>query len=415
MDETKEESASNPTRTGLGALLRNRDFLLFILSRGSTVTAFQILSVAIGWHTYQRTGDALDLGLIGLFMFLPVLSLFLFAGVAADRFDRRRIVGSCNLLHGVSIASIGLYLLSTDSSVIWPVFLLLLLSGSAHAFLHPALQAILPNLVPREAFPDAVAATTSVTKAAQLGGPALAGLLIALADEGTYFVGAGLFLGAALAAALLQADLRVKGKEPFGVVMLIGGFQHIWRTKPVLGAISIDLIAVLFGGVIGLLPVFAIDILEVGSEALGIMRSTPAVGALLVAGLLAKSGLPWRIGSTFFVSLGVFGLSVLVVGLSTSLWLTLLALAFYGGADMVSVYVRQTLVQLQTPDELRGRVSAVNSVSINASNQLGDFRGGATAAAIGAPGAVALGAGVTLAATVAWCLLFPALRKLERF
>lgn len=415
MNGSDGDSASGAMQLGPHALLKNTNFLLFILGRGGTVTAFQILSVSVGWHVYQRTGDVFDLGLIGLFMFLPVISLFLIAGFAADRFDRRRIAGACNLLHGFSMALVGSYLLTTDGSAIWPVFTLLVLSGSAQTFLHPALQATLPNIVPREVFANAVAAATSVTKAAQLGGPALAGLLIALVDEGTYFVGTALFLCAAVAAFLLRADLNAGCKEPFGIAVLIRGFRHIWTTKTVLGAISIDLVAVLFGGVMGLLPVFAIDVLNVGPEALGIMRATPAVGALFVAALLARSGLPWRVGLTFFLSLGFFGLSVLVIGLSTSLWLTLLALAVYGGTDMVSVYVRQTLVQLQTPDHLRGRVSAVNSVSINASNQLGDFRGGVMSAMIGAPGAVAVGAFATLAATAAWFILFPGLRKLERF
>jgi len=411
----KEDPAPSAVKSVPYALLKNRNFLLFVFSRAGTVTAFQILSVAVGWHVYQRTGEVLNLGLVGLFMFLPVVSLFLVAGFAADRFDRRRIIGACNLLHCFSMAAMGVYLLAVGGSEVWPVFLLLMLSGSAHAFLHPALQATLPNLVPREIFAKAVALTTSVTKAAQLGGPALAGLLIALVDEGTYLVGSTLFLVAGLSAILMRANLRTEGKEPFSVAVLVGGFRHIWTTKNVLGAISMDLVAVLFGGVMGLLPVIAIDILEVGSEALGIMRSTPAVGGLLIATILARSGLPWRVGPAFFLSLAVFGFSVLAIGLSTSFWLTILALAIYGGADMVSVYVRQTLVQLQTPDHLRGRVSAVNSVSINASNQLGDFRGGAMAAMIGAPGAIVLGAFATLVATATWFIFFPGLRKLERF
>jgi MFS family permease len=378
------------------------------------MTAGQMLAVAVGWHVYQRTGDVWNLALIGLFMFLPVFCLFLFAGLAADRLDRKLIVVSCNVVQCVSVAAIGGYLM-TGTETIWPVFGLLLVTGSAQAFLHPALQATLPNIVPREVFSNAIATMSSVNKLAQFGGPAFGGLLIALVDEAVYLVAGGLSLFAAITALLIRADLRLTDKEPFGLDLILGGFRHIWRTKPVLGAISIDLVAVLFGGVMGVLPVFAIDILQVGPEALGVMRATPGVGALVVALILARSGLPWSVGRTFFTSLTIFGLSILVFSLSTSLWLSLAALAVYGAADMVSVYVRQTLVQIETPNDLRGRVSAVNSVSINASNQLGDFRAGGMAALIGAPAAVAAGACVTLAATALWFRLFPQLRAVARF
>ena len=412
-EETLQHGTDSP-RSRPDRLLHNRDFLLFLFSRGNAVTANHVLAVALGWHVYERTGDVWNLGLIGLFMFLPVLSLFLFAGLAADRLDRRLIVGICNAAHCVATLAIGAYLM-TGSETIWPVFGLLLVTGSAQAFLHPALLATLPNIVPREIFAHAVATMSSVNKLAQLGGPAIGGLLIALIDEGVYVVAGGLFLLAALAAFLIRANLRVTGKEPFGLTVILGGFSHIWRTKPVLAAISIDLVAVLFGGIMGLLPVFAIDILKVGPEVLGVMRAMPAAGALVVALMLARSGLPWSVGRTFFVSLTIFGLSILVFSVSTSFWLSLAALAVYGASDMVSVYVRQTLVQTETPNELRGRVSAVNSVSINASNQLGDFRAGGMAALIGAPAAVALGAGITLAATALWFRWFPELRAVERF
>lgn len=395
-------------------LFNNRNLLLFLLSRGATVTAFQILSVALGWHVYRQTSEVLYLGLIGLFMFLPVLCLFLLAGFTADRLDRRLIIGTCNCVDCLTVTALGSYFL-IDGNGIWPVFALLLATGSAQAFIHPAMQATLPNVVPKEVFANAVAANSSVTKLAQLGGPALGGLLIAVLDEKVYFVAAILFFVAAIAVFMVRADLRVTGKEPFGITMILGGFRHIWQSKPVLGAISIDLIAVLFGGVMGLLPVFAVDILHVGPEALGLLRAMPAIGALVIGALLTRYGLPWRIGPSFFFSLIVFGVSILVFSLSTAYWLSVAALAVYGAADMVSVYVRQTLVQVETPNELRGRVSAVNSVSINASNQLGDFRGGTMAAAIGAPEAVALGAFATLGVTALWFKLFPQLRLLDRF
>jgi MFS family permease len=412
-EETLQASLDSP-RSGPENLRHNRDFLLFLFSRGNAVTANHVLAVALGWHVYERTGDVWNLGLIGLFMFLPVFCLFLFAGLAADRLDRRLIIGVCNITHCIATVAIGVYLM-TGSEAIWPVFGLLLVTGSAQAFLHPALLATLPNIVPREIFAHAVATMSSVNKLAQLGGPALGGLLIALIDEAVYVVAGGMFLLAALSAFLIRANLRVTGSESFGLAVILGGFRHIWRTKPVLAAISIDLVAVLFGGVMGILPVFAIDILKVGPEALGFMRAMPAAGALVVALMLARSGLPWSVGRAFFVSLTIFGLSILVFSVSTIFWLSAAALAVYGAADMVSVYVRQTLVQIETPNELRGRVSAVSTVSITASNQLGDFRAGGMAALIGAPAAVALGAGVTLAATALWYRWFPGLRAVARF
>ncbi|WP_346908216.1 MFS transporter [uncultured Roseibium sp.] len=410
---TRRPDTGNPS-SDPESLFKNRNFLLFLLSRTGSVTGTQILAVAIGWHVYQKTGEVLYLGLIGLFMFLPVLCLFLVAGFAADRFDRRLIVGICNCVNFVAMTAIGFYLM-TGSDDIWPIFALLALNGSAQAFIFPALQAALPNIVPREVFAKAVATNSSVMTIGQLGGPAIGGFLIALIDAKVYFVAAVLFLIAAAAMFLVRADLRIAGKEPFGLTMLLGGFRHIWQTKVVLGAISIDLAAVLFGGVMGLLPVFAVDILKVGPEALGVMRAMPAIGALVVGVTLARWGLIWRIGPSFFISLAIFGLSILVLSLSTNYWLSVSALAVYGASDMVSVYVRQTLVQIETPNDLRGRVSAVNSVSINASNQMGDFRAGTMSALMGTPAAVALGACVTLGVTLLWYKLFPQLRELTKF
>ena len=411
--ETPASATGDPVSKP-ASLYKNRNFLLFMLSRVGSVTGTQILAVAIGWHVYQKTGEVLYLGLIGLFMFLPVLCLFLVAGLAADRLDRRLIVGICNCVNFLAMTAIGFFLM-TGSEHIWPIFALLAVNGSAQAFIHPTLQAALPNIVPREIFATAIATNSSITKIGQLGGPAIGGLLIALIDEKVYFVAAVLFLAAAVAMFLVRADLKIVGKEPFGFAMLLGGFRHIWRTKAVLGAISIDLVAVLFGGVMGLLPVFAVDILEVGPEALGLMRAMPAIGALVVGVTLARWGLIWRIGPSFFISLAIFGLSILVLSLSTTFWLSILALAVYGASDMVSVYIRQTLVQLETPNDLRGRVSAVNSVSINASNQLGDFRGGTMSALIGTVPAVAVGACATLGVTLLWYKLFPQLRELTKF
>ncbi|MBT9383435.1 MFS transporter [Pseudooceanicola sp. CBS1P-1] len=395
------------------SLARNRDFLFFIASRGGSMAGFQVLAVAAGWHVYARSQDVLNLGLIGLFMFLPFLLLFLVAGLVADMVDRRWILGIGNLVHAVNMLALGAWFLSGQSAL-WPVFALLVVSGSAQAFLHPAQQAILPGIVSRAEFPRAVAVSSSVTTVAQLGGPALAGLLLAVLDEHIYWVASGLYLVAGIGGALIRARLHIHGREPFGPELLFGGFRHIARTPEVLGAISIDLVAVLFGGVMGILPVYAQDILHVGPLGLGVMRATPALGALLVALWLTRFGMPFRAGPGFLWSIAVFGLSILVFALSHVFWLSVLALAVYGGSDMISMNIRQTLVQMRTPDALRGRVAAVNGVCINASNQLGDFRAGLMAAFTGTPATVAIGGAVTLGVVALWARLFPQLRQMER-
>lgn len=395
----------------VGALLRHRDFLLFAASRGASVAASQILLVAVGWSLYRRTGNPLDLGLVGLFRFLPVLLLFLWAGAAADRWDRPRIIGASNLVQAAAAGLIGAAL---AGAAVVPVFALLAVHGAAQAFLQPAQQATLPAIVPRHLWPQAVAFTTSLVKAAQLGGPAAGGLLVAFADEATFGVVAALSVLAAASAAAIRAHPRAEGAGRFRLGDLLAGIAYIRRTPVVLGAITIDLLAVLFGGVVGLLPVFAADILHVGPEELGVLRSMPALGGLAMGLLLASFAAPARVGPLFFLALAAFGLSILVFSLSRSFVLSLAALAVYGAADMFSVLVRQTLVQLATPDGLRGRVNAVNAVSINGSNELGDFRAGAMAALVGTVPAVAGGGLVTLGAAALWWRLFPELRRVDK-
>ena len=396
-----------------GGLLRQSDFLFFVAARCGGVFGVQFITVAIGWHVYTITGNVFDLGLIGLSQFLPVLLLFLLAGMAADRLDRRIVVGACFAIHALAAVILGVYLLGGGSDVL-PVFGLMALHGVARGFLHPATQAILPNIVPRALFANAIAVTGSVSKVGQLAGPALGGLMVALIDEWTYFLAALLFVVSAIAAFSIRLPLTVRGNEAFSLATVLGGFNYIWRKKVVLGAITIDLVAVLFGGVMGLLPVFAADILHVGPDLLGIMRAAPAAGALVVAVVLARGQLPCSVGTAFFLSLGVFGMAILVFSISASFWISIAALAVYGAADMVSVYIRQTLVQIETPDQLRGRVSAVNSVAINASNELGDFRAGSMGALVGTVPAVFAGALMTLFATALWWRLFPDLRRIDR-
>ncbi|MDP2620917.1 MAG: MFS transporter [Hyphomicrobiales bacterium] len=395
------------------SLSRNSDFLLFIAIRLFNVLGIQMLTVAVGWQVYQMTRNPLDLGWVGLSQFAPVLVLFLLAGLAADRFDRRKILAVCNAAHA---AVAGLLLIYTYSrvSVVWPIFLILVVHGAARSFFQAASQAILPNIVPVRSFPNAVAYSSSVLKVGQLVGPAMGGVLIAVAGDWVYLAAAVTFVIAAGASALIAVRLTIRAREASGWEEILGGIAYIFRRRIVLGAISIDLVAVLFGGVVGILPVFASDILHVGPEGLGMMRAMPAFGAIFVGILLARLPQTRRMGPIFFVSLTVFGASVIVFSLSEIFWLSLAALAVYGASDMVSVYIRQTLVQVATPDGMRGRVSAVNAVSITASNELGDFRAGVMAAGIGTVPAVFLGGVATLAAAALWWRVFPSLGRVDR-
>ena len=399
--------------TSVTPLLRNRNFWLFVVNRSSNVIGIHSLTVAVGWYVYKLTGDPLDLGLIGLAQFAPALVLFLFAGMAADRFDRRRIMVACNIVHGLAVASL-IALFWFGLGTIWPILGILALHGAARSFYHTASQAVLPNLMPRDQFPKAVAYSSSANKAAQLAGPAFGGFLIVGIGDGVYVFTLIMFLIAGISAALISGNLKVPAKEPVNLKAIMGGFTYIWNNKIVLGAISIDLIAVLFGGLMGLLPIFASDILHVGPSGLGVMRAMPGVGSLIVGILLTQIAAPRYMGPTLFFSLAVFGLSITAFSLSETYWISLVALGIYGAADMVSVYVRQTLVQIATPDSMRGRVSAVNAISINASNELGDFRAGVMAGGIGTVPAVLVGGITTVAATILWMKLFPSIRRIDR-
>lgn len=395
------------------SLFRNKNFVAFVFNRTFNVMGMHAFTVAIGWHVYKLTGDPLDLGLIGLAQFAPVLALFLVAGVAADRFDRRLILILSNF---ILMFTVGMTLtVLTLGIASMPIILsILVLHGAARGFYHPASQAILPNLLPRDQFPRAVAFTSSANKAAQLLGPATGGLLIAWVADGVYIVIILFFALSAISGALIAKTTTVIEKQPVNLQTVMGGFMYVWRNKIVLGAVSIDLLAVLFGGVMALLPIYASDILHVGPAGLGVMRSMPAIGSLMLGLVLTQLASPRYMGPALFISLAIFSISIIVFGLSETFWISLVALGAYGAADMVSVYVRQTLVQIATPDNMRGRVSAVNSVSINASNELGDFRAGIMAAGWGTVPAVVIGGVATLAITGVWCLIFPSIRRVDR-
>ncbi len=394
-------------------LLRSKDFLALIFCRGFKSMGVHALTVAVGYHVYQLSGDPFDLGLIGLVQFLPAFVLFLAAGYVADRYERRGILVICNTVEGAAAAAIALFFYYEVVSV-GLILVVLMFSGVSRSFFLTASQALLPNLVPEDVFPRAVAYASSINKGATLIGPAVGGLLVAWIDTQAYFVILVFFLIAAAAGLLIRRGLRISSPDPLSVDTVLAGFGYVWHNKVVLGAISIDLLAVLFGGVMGLLPVFASDVLDVGADGLGVMRAMPGAGALLVGLALTQVHAPRRMGPALFVSVVLFGASIVVFSQSTIFWLSLVALAVYGGADMISVYIRLTLVQIATPDHMRGRVSAINSIAINASNELGDFRAGTMAGFVGAVPAVLVGGLATIGVGVLWAKWFPSIRAVDR-
>lgn len=375
--------------------------------------AVQIQTVSVGWQVYDLTRDPFDLGLIGLSQFLPALLLVLVTGAVADRFPRRRIMALCLAVEAACSAGLLLLTLRGLTSPV-PVFVLLAVFGTARAFYNPAREALLPNLVPPQVLGNAIASNTTFNKLATIAGPVTGGLLYAVSPYLAYGVVGLLFLVAAgFVARIPKPPLRSAGRAA-SWESLSAGFRYIWREKVVLGAISLDLFAVLLGGAVALMPVYARDILAIGPAGLGVLQAGPAVGAIGMGFVLMMRPIADHAGRVLFVSVAVFGLGTLVFAFSTTLWLSVLALVVLGAADMVSVYVRNTLVQLWTPDALRGRVNAVNSVFIGASNELGGFRAGSMAALIGPVAAVAVGGAGTLAVAALWTRWFPDLRRIRR-
>ena len=383
-----------------------------LLSRCGSAMAYQMQSVAIGWQIYALTHRALSLGLVGLAQFLPMVLLIFVAGHAADRFDRRRIAATCQVVELVGAAGLaaGSILHALTPGLIYAVVALL---GAARAFEGPCMQAMLPSLVPPAVFPRAAALASSLFQTVTIIGPSVGGLLYGLGAPVPYAICACLFAVAAVCVSLVPAGIK-RPRETASLRAVFGGIAFIRARPQILGAISLDLFAVLLGGATALLPVYASDILHAGPVALGMLRAAPAVGALAVSLLLSRRPIGGRAGALMFAAVGLFGIATIVFGLSRSLPLSIAALAVLGAADVVSVVVRSSLVQLQTPDEMRGRVSAVNMLFIGTSNQLGEFESGTLAALIGAVPTVVLGGIGTLVVTLLWMRLFPTLRRLDR-
>jgi MFS family permease len=394
-------------------VLRHRDFAVFLAARFLSATAVQVQNVAVGWLVYDLTRDPLALGLVGLVTFLPAVGLALVTGHVADRHDRRLILVGCYALTALAATGLLACALLRPAGT-WPVYALVLLFGVTRAFANPAGQALLPNLVPRAALGDAIAWGSGVWQTATIVGPAVGGLLYVVGEAAAFGAAA---LGFAAAAGLFAAIRhRSVAPAPGGTDWgtLLAGLAFIRSRPAIFGAISLDLFAVLLGGATALLPVFARDILQVGPSGLGLLRSMPAAGALATAVFLAWRPLRRRAGLRMFQAVALFGLATIVFGLSTSFPLSLACLFVLGAADMVSVVIRQTLVQLETPDGMRGRVAAVNSVFIGASNELGEFESGAVAALIGTVPSVVVGGAGTLVVAALWARWFPELRDRDR-
>jgi MFS family permease len=395
--------------------LAHVDFRRYLVARFVVALATQMLVVAVGFQVYDVTRNALDLGLIGLSQFLPFVLLILPAGHIADAFDRRRILALTTAVL-VCVAA-GLALISANGlRDATPVLGMMALFGAARAFSGPSSQSLVPNLVPSHDFGNAVALSSSTFQVATIAGPAIGGLLLLFGPTVVYATVAVLLAAATgLIVALRGGGRGDVAREPMSLTSLFSGVRFV-RSRPiVLGSISLDLFAVLFGGATALLPIYAADILHVGPDGLGVLRAAPAIGATGCGAFLAARSLQRGVGRWLFGGVVAFGVGTIVFALSTSFLLSFAALVAMGASDMVSVYVRHLLVQLATPDAIRGRVSAVNSVFINASNELGEFESGLTASWWGPVGAAVVGGLATIAVAFGWAVLFPVLRRLDRF
>src|SRR5690242_12596202 len=395
------------------SLLKHRAFVQFWFARIASGFGFQMLSVAVAWQIYAITGRALDLGLIGLVQFFPSVLLALPAGHVADQFERRRVVLIGQVVEWCAIAALALLSFGHRIHEV-SILLLVFVISTAKAFESPSMSSLLSALVPPAILPRAVAVSGSAFQMAMVLGPAVGGLLYVAGPGAVYATAAGLYLIAATLMALLRYEQSPPKREPATLKSLFAGVHFIRERKDVLGVISLDLFAVLFGGATALLPIFARDILHTGPWGLGLLRAAPAVGALLMSFWLARHDLTRRVGMIMFASVAGFGVATLVFALSNVLWLSLVALFALGAFDMVSMVIRGALVQLDTPDAMRGRVSAVNAIFINTSNQLGEFESGLTGQWFGAVPATLIGGIGTLLVVGLWMAWFPELRERKR-
>ncbi|MDE2603500.1 MAG: MFS transporter [Bradyrhizobium sp.] len=404
---------SSAITVGAGDLLTQRSFLLFLWSRSLSRFSSLIGVVAFGWQVYDLTGSAFALGILGLVGFIPGALLVFAAGNAADRYERKRILQACQFAEAATslLLAWGAY---AGSLTVVDIFIAVLVLGTTAAFENPATAALLPLVVPQGAIQRATALSSGAAQLATIAGPALGGVAYAVAPALPYGIMVAFWLTAAICAGAVRLVQPPAPKTASTPGDLFAGIRFIRDNPAILGTLSLDLFAVLFGGVAALLPIYARDILQTGPWGLGVLRAAPAVGALLTTVVLARQPIERRAGMRMFQAVIIFGVGTVVFSLSHWMWLSLLSLAVLGAADTVSVVIRLSLVQLATPDAMRGRVGAVNFLFINASNQLGQFESGVTAALLGTVPAAVFGGVATIAIALLWMKLFPTLRDVEK-
>lgn len=395
-------------------LLKNKSLKLLMVARVSANFAYQMITVAIGWQMYSLTNSAFYLGLVGLVQFLPMLFLSLFVGHISDRYDRRKIISISQITQCIFILilALGNYNeLITKERFLFIIFFI----AVAHSFEGPPMQALLPNIVSKDVFPSASALVSSVSQFAVIIGPAVGGILYSFGPTLVYTLTGALYMMSSILISKISMKKEELKPEPVSLKSLFAGIFFIKNRPIILGAISLDLFAVLFGGATALLPIYASSILMIGSFGLGVLRSAPAVGALLMSAYLARKPLKHNVGKTMFIAVIFFGLSTIVFALSKSVILSFLALFVLGASDVISMVIRSTLVQLNTPDNMRGRVSSVNMIFIGTSNQLGEFESGITASLFGTVSAAFIGGVGTIVVVLLWLKLFPSILHADKF
>ena len=401
------------TDPAASSLLRHRSFVRFWCARTFTNGAFMMQGVAVGWQIYDLTNDPLDLGLVGLVQFFPLIATSILAGQALDIFDRRMVAAACQI--GKALAALAL---AVGTAQGWlgreAMFGILFLAGTARAFEIPTMHSLLPGVVSTALLPRAIAASASAQQTAVICGPSLGGLLYLLGPAVVYATCTVVFIAASVLISLVEIAPRREQKRPISIATLFAGFGYVRDHPILLGAISLDLFAVLLGGVTALLPIYARDILHAGPWALGLLRSAPAVGALAASAVLAHHAIAGRAGRVMFAAVGAFGIASVMFALSTSMAFSFLALAIYGASDAISVVIRQSLIQMRTPYDMLGRVAAVNSMFTGSSGSLGEFRAGAIAAWLGAVPSALIGGVGAIAVMLIWMWAFPQLRNVDK-
>jgi MFS family permease len=405
---------------------KSRDFRLYQAARLMVILGAEAQSVAVGWQVYAMTHSALALGYTGLALFLPGIFFMLAAGHVADRYDRRWIILCCYSLQAVCTAALLVLSMNRQfmaSGRVWPIYSILVGIGLGRCFSGPAASALLPSLVPKEHFVNAVTWGATVYQIANMSGPAVGGLLFTLPLRGAlerwngasivYVFTLAMLLGFIVLVGMIQTRAVQTEKKAFSAKTVLAGLEYVWRSKLLLGSISLDLFAVMLGGAVALLPIFATDILHAGPRGLGLLRAMPSVGALAVSLTMLVKPIKRKAGVTMLICVGIFGAATVVFGLSRSIWVSMVALVIVGASDMVSVVVRSSILQLATPPEMRGRVSAVNWLFIGASNEFGEFESGVTAQWWGAVRAVVIGGVASMVVTASAAGLFPNLRAAD--